>query len=60
MRILVLDVGLFPDGETVVAALGRLAASNEVRRKAPAADASDSEWDQVLAEAQAADLIITL
>ena len=55
-----LDVGLLPDSETVAAAVGRLAAKNEVRRKAPAADASDSEWDQVLAEVQAADLVITL
>lgn len=60
MRILVLDVGLFPDRETVVAAVGQLAAKNEVRRKAPAADAGDGEWDQVLAEVRAADLVITL
>ena len=60
MRILVLDVGLLPDSETVVAAVARLAAKNEVRRKAPAADASNSEWDQVLAEVRAADLVVTL
>lgn len=61
MRVLVLDVKLFPDRETVTAAVARLAAENEVRRRsAPAAGATDAEWDQVLAEVRAADLVVTL
>lgn len=60
MRVLVLDVNLFPDRETVQAAVTQLSAGNEVRRRsAPAGDA-DSEWDQVLAEVRAADLVVTL
>jgi hypothetical protein len=56
-----LDVGVFPDRETVKAAVTQLAAGNEVRhRSAPAAEDGDSEWNQVLAEVLAADLVVTL
>jgi hypothetical protein len=61
VRVLVLDVGLFRDREAVQAAVTQLAEGNEVRRRnAPAAGAADSEWDQVLAEVLAADLVVTL
>lgn len=61
MRVLVLDVNLFPDRETVQAAVAQLAAGNEVRRRsAPAVDAADSDWDQVLAEVLTAELVVTL
>lgn len=60
MRLLVLDMGLFPDRETMEAAVRRLNAGNDVCRMAPAAEASDDEWDGVLAEIRAADLVLTL
>ncbi len=60
MRVLVLDVGLFPDRGTVDAAVTRLAESNDIRRATPARDADDGGWDRVLAEVLAADLVITL
>lgn len=60
MRLLVLDVSLFPDRETMERVIVQLAASNEVSRMTPAPDADDSKWDQVLAEVRAADLVITL
>lgn len=60
MRVLVLDIGAFPDGETVDAALVRLADGNEVERMAPDAETSDSEWDRVLSAIRAADLVVTV
>lgn len=60
MRLLVLDMDLFPDRETMEAAVRRLNAGNDVRRMVPAAGASDDEWDGVLAEIRAADLVLTL
>lgn len=60
MRLLVLDMDLFPDRETIKTAVRRLNAGNDVRRVAPAAGASDDEWDRVLAEIRAADLVLTL
>jgi hypothetical protein len=60
MRVLVLDAGIFPDRETIEAALARLGDGNEVRRVQPTADASDSEWDRVLSAIRAADLVVTV
>jgi hypothetical protein len=59
MRLLVLDFGLFPDRETVATAVARLAEGHEVRRATPAGNADDLEWDRVLAEIRAADLVLT-
>ncbi len=58
MRVLVLDVNLFPDRGTVEAAIARLAERHEIRRASPAGGA-DEDWDRVLADALAADLVIT-
>lgn len=60
MRLLVLDVSLFPDRETIEAAVAHLGSNNEVLRVTPAPDAGDAEWDRALAEVRAADLVITL
>lgn len=60
MRIMVLDLHMFPDRGTLEAALSRLAAGHEVRRAAPAPDAAESEWDKVLADIRDSDLVITL
>lgn len=63
MRILALDSGLFPDRETVEAALAELAAGHQVSRldlTASATDATDeAAWDRALAEILRADLIVT-
>ena len=60
MRLLILDVNLFPDRETVERAVAQLAAGNEVVRMSPAPDAGDAKWDQVLTEVRDSDLVITL
>ena len=60
MKIVTLDTGLFPDGETVEAALGQLESGHDVRRLDVPADATDDAgWDKVLADLLAADMIIT-
>lgn len=59
MRVLVLDVSLFPDRATVNAAVAHLARDSEIRRTTPAQDAGDADWDRVLADVLAADLVIT-
>ncbi len=59
MRVLVLDVNLFPDRATVEAAVARLAEGHEIRRASPAEGAGDVDWDRVLADVLAADLVIT-
>ncbi len=59
MRVLVLDVNLFPDHATVNAAITRLARDSEIRRTKPAQHAGDADWDRVLADVLAADLVIT-
>lgn len=59
MRVLVLDFQMFPDRETIESAVRRLAADHEVKRLAPR-DADEGEWDAVLADIRAADLLVTL
>ncbi len=60
MRILALDSGLFPDRETVEAALTELAAGHQVSRLDLTASATDeAAWDRALAEILRADLIVT-
>jgi hypothetical protein len=59
MRILVLDVELFPDRAAVNAAITQLARDSEIRRMKPAQNAGDADWDRVLADVLAADLVIT-
>jgi hypothetical protein len=59
MRILVLDVELFPDRAAVNAAITQLARDSEIRRMKPAQNAGDADWDRVLADMLAADLVIT-
>ena len=60
MRILSLDSGLFPDRETVEAALAELAAGNDLSRLDLAAgDMDEADWDRALAEILRADLIVT-
>jgi hypothetical protein len=59
MRVLVLDVNLFPDRGTVDAAVARLAERNEIRRTSPGQNAGENDWDRVLADVLAADLVIT-
>lgn len=60
MRLLVLDLSLFPDLETIETAVAQLAENNEVIWVTPAPDAGDAEWDEALAQVRAADLVITL
>ncbi len=60
MKILVLNTGLFPDRETLDAALAEIAAGHAVRRlDLPPRDAADAAWDAVLTEVLAADMIVT-
>ena len=60
MKILALDSGLFPDRETVEAALAALAAGHQVSRLDLATgDMDDADWDRALAEILRADLIVT-
>ena len=60
MKILALDTGLFPDRETLDAALAEMAAEHHVRRlDAPPAEADEAAWDAALTEILAADMIVT-
>ena len=60
MKILALDSGLFPDRETVEAALAELAAGNDLSRLDLAAgDMDEADWDRTLAQIFRADLIVT-
>jgi hypothetical protein len=59
MRVLVLDLDIFPDRATVNDAVARLAGNHEIRRTKPAQHAGDAAWDRVLADMLAADLVIT-
>lgn len=60
MRVLVLDLQMFPDRETVASALRQLTAEHDVKRTSPRSDADDEEWDSVLADIRNADLLVTL
>ncbi len=60
MKILALNSGLFPDRETVEAALAELAAGHQVSHLDLATgDMDDADWDRALAEILRADLIVT-
>lgn len=61
MKILQLDTGLFPDAQTVVAALRRMEAmhsieSIDLRRQ----DMENETWDKAVASILASDLTITI
>jgi len=61
VKILELDTGLFPDAQTVAAALRRLGSAHRVdsidlRRP----DMQDRDWDRVVAAILDSDLTITL
>lgn len=60
MNIVQLDTGLFPDAQTVIAALRQVAPTYHVdvidaRRR----NMQDSDWDGVIAALLAADLIVS-
>lgn len=60
MNILQLDTGLFPDAQTVIAALRQMPSTHRVevvnlRRR----DLGESDWDEALQRILAADRIIT-
>lgn len=59
MTVLVLDTRLFPDDDTLEAALARWPAVAPLRRLAVPADGDDRGWDQVLAAILTADAIVT-
>jgi len=61
VKILELDTGLFPDAQTVAAALRHLGSTHDVvtidlRRP----DLQDPDWDRVVAAILASDLTISL
>ncbi len=60
MKILALHTGLFPDRQTLDAALAEMAAGDPVRRlDLPPPEADEKAWDAVLTEVLAADMIVT-
>lgn len=59
MKILALTTGLFPDRDTVEAALTALAASHEVTRGEVSAATNAAQWDRVVAEILRADVVVT-
>jgi len=60
MKILVLDSGLFPDRETIEAALTELATGHQVSCLDLTASAMiKKDWDRALTEILQADLIVT-
>ena len=61
MKILELNTGLFPDAQTVIAALRRMGAAHRVdtidlRRR----DMEDEAWDRAVAAILSSDLTITI
>lgn len=59
-NLLQLDTGLFPDAQTVIAALRQTAAAHHVavldlRRR----DLGEADWDEAIRSILAADLIVT-
>jgi len=61
MKILELNTGLFPDAQTVIAALRRMEAAHRVdtidlRRR----DMEDEAWDRAVAAILSSDLTITI
>lgn len=59
MKVLALTTGLFPDRDTIEAALTALTGAHEVSRHEVSAKTSPAEWDRVVAEILRADMVIT-
>ncbi|MFN6960866.1 MAG: hypothetical protein ACK4N6_01365 [Rhodocyclaceae bacterium] len=60
MKILQLDTGLFPDAQTVQAALGQLAETQSVEAiDLTRRDPRGNDWDEVIKKILAADRVIT-
>jgi len=60
MNIVQLDTGLFPDAQTVIAALRQMASTHrvdvvDIQRR----DMQEGDWDGVIAALLAADLVIS-
>ena len=60
MNIVQLDTGLFPDAQTVIAALRQMASTHrvevvDIQRR----DMQESDWDGVIAALLAADLVVS-
>jgi len=60
MNIVQLDTGLFPDAQTVIAALRQMASTHrvdvvDIQRR----DMQESDWDGVIAAVLAADLVVS-
>ncbi len=60
MRILVLDIGLFPDHETVSAALATTEGHDIATMPVSDREMPEADWDAIAAAILAADRIITL
>lgn len=60
MNIVQLDTGLFPDAQTVIAALRQMASTHRVDVvNIQCREMQDSDWDGVIAALLAADLIVS-
>jgi hypothetical protein len=60
MKIVELDTGLFPDAQTVIAALRRMEAAHSVEHiDLRCQKLEDEAWDRVVAAVLASDLTIT-
>lgn len=60
MNVVQLDTGLFPDAQTVVAALRRMEPAHRVEHiDLRGQDVEDEAWDRVVAAILASDLTIT-
>lgn len=61
MKIVQLNTGLFPDAQTVIAAMRRMEAAHRVESFDLRSQEVDSEaWDKAIAAIQASDLTITI
>jgi len=61
MEILILDTGLFPDRETVSAAIAELGSDDAVERlDVTGIGADEAQWDDVVRAVLAAGKVITL
>lgn len=60
MNIVQFDTGLFPDAQTVIAALRQMAPTHRVEAiDATRRDMRDSDWDGVIAALLAADRVVS-
>ncbi len=60
MKILTVNTGLFPDSETVEAAMSKMGPDNDVQHiDLPKDNEDTSAWDTALTAILAADMIIT-